>query len=68
MVIKIKTITFVSLSIYIFFSSYIILILLLTRDKVQELRIVYIYSIYIKVWCKGSDIMRGDVWAPAHLL
>ena len=46
---------FSSLSIYfylIFFLVYIIWILLLTYDKGHRLRMFYIYSIYIKVWCK----------------
>ena len=45
-------ICFLSIYFYlIFFLVYIILILLLTCDKGDRL-IFYIYSIYIKIWCK----------------
>ena len=41
-----------------FFLVYVVSILLLMYDKGHRLRIFYIYSIYIKVWCKKFAYRR----------
>ena len=62
------TVQLIFLSIYYyFFPVYIISILLLTYDKGDRLRIFYIYSIYITVWCKKFAFRRQWHWPGVYV-